>query len=50
LICDAALEAEHAVDAADVVAALFQKLLQFARLYKGMFELVMGAFAIRNRP
>src|SRR5262249_3983654 len=27
---DAALEAEHAVDATDVVAALLQKLLQFA--------------------
>src|SRR5262249_22670363 len=27
---DAALEAEHAVDATDVVAALFQKLLQLA--------------------
>src|SRR5262249_19730573 len=34
----ATLEAEHAVDAADVVAALFQKLLQLARFLEGDFR------------
>src|SRR6516165_1034693 len=34
---DATLEAEHAVDATDVVAALFQKLLQLARFLESDF-------------
>src|SRR5262249_53983812 len=40
---DATLEAEHAVDAADVVAALFQKLLQLARFLEGEFRNVRAA-------
>src|SRR5215469_11063110 len=45
---DATLEAEHAVDAADVVAALFQKLLQLARFLEGDFWNVRGA-AVHGR-
>src|SRR5262245_33210339 len=40
---DAALEAEHAVDATDVVAALLQKLLQFAGFLEGDFRNVRAA-------
>src|SRR5215813_11984883 len=40
---DAALEAEHAVDATDVVAALFQKLLQFAGFLERDFRNVRAA-------
>src|SRR5262245_65508134 len=45
---DAALEAEHAVDAADVVAALFQKLLQFAGFLEADFRNVRAA-AVHGR-
>src|SRR6516162_10313519 len=40
---DATLEAEHPVDAADVVTALFQKLLQLARFLEGDFWNVRAA-------
>src|SRR5260370_15326143 len=52
---NAALEAEHAIDTADVIAALFQKLLQLAGLFEGDFRdvraaSVHGRRAVETRP
>src|SRR5260370_36636073 len=46
---DATLEAEHAVNAADVVAALFQKLLRLARFLDADFRNVRAA-PVHGRP
>src|SRR5260370_18318007 len=46
---NAALEAEHAIDTADVIAALFQKLLQLAGLFEGDFRDVRAP-SVHGRP